>query len=102
MSKTFKDKLDQQASNPTLQFISKPEERPTPQEAQAPDIKQPERCVYQARRAMPQYGEETKSRRVQIMLTPSLYEAARAKAAEARMSVNEYITTAIIDAIERS
>ena len=120
-SKTFKDKMQQKAAvNPTLQFISTPE----------PEEEQPHRPLYKraeepqtveegkgkrkastasstpkkappARRAQPQYDEETKSRRLQLLLTPSLYEAVKDKAAEARLSVNEYINSILKDAVSR-
>ena len=128
-SKTFKDKIQQKAVNPTLQFISTPE----PEEEQPHRLKIETRPLYQreedaiepqtveegkrkrkastassapkkappARRAQPQYDEETKSRRLQLLLTPSLYEAVKDKAAEARLSVNEYINSILKDAVSR-
>lgn len=53
-----------------------------------------ERKAHQAKRANP-IAEETKSRRVQILLTPSLYEAVREKAAEEGRSVNDLINAAL-------
>lgn len=126
MAKSFKDKMQQKAVNPTLQFISAPE----PEEEQPHRLKIETRPLYQrdedaiepqtveegkrkrkasstpkkappARRAQPQYDEETKSRRLQLLLTPSLYEAVKDKAAEARLSVNEYINSILKDAISR-
>lgn len=126
MAKSFKDKMQQKAVNPTLQFISTPE----PEEEQPHRLKIETRPLYQreedaiepqtveegkrkrkassapkkappARRAQPQYDEETKSRRLQLLLTPSLYEAVKDKAAEERLSVNEYINSILKDAISR-
>lgn len=129
MAKTFKDKMQQKAVNPTLQFISQPDQ----EEEQSHRLKIETRPLYQreedttepqtaedgkrkrktatasstakkappARRAQPQYDEETKSRRLQLLLTPSLYEAVKDKAAEARLSVNEYINSILKDAISR-
>lgn len=126
-SKTFKDKMQQKAAaNPTLQFISTPE----PEEEQPHRLEIETRPLYKraeepqtveegkgkrkastasstpkkappARRAQPQYDEETKSRRLQLLLTPSLYEAVKDKAAEARLSVNEYINSILKDAVSR-
>lgn len=126
MAKSFKDKMQQKAVNPTLQFISQPE----PEEEQPHRLEIETRPLYQrpeepqtaeeskrkrkasatsstprkappARRAQPQYDEETKSRRLQLLLTPSLYEAVKDKAAEERLSVNEYINSILKDAISR-
>lgn len=156
MAKSFKDKIQQKAVNPTLQFISQPEEQTKPEIISQPeglteddiriiaktimasegkidgiasgtrrpmvidldgkqgsevrplsdrDIegmrKQAKRKAPPARRALPQYEEETKSRRLQLLLTPSLYEAIKDKAAEERLSVNEFINSALKDAISR-
>ena len=123
MAKSFKDKIQQKAVNPTLQFISQPEPegepqrlkietRPLYQRAEEPQTvedgkgkrkastasRAPKKAP-PARRALPQYEEETKSRRLQLLLTPSLYEAVKEKAAEERLSVNEYINATLKDAI---
>lgn len=126
MAKSFKDKMQQKAVNPTLQFISTPE----PEEEQPHRLEIETRPLYKraeepqtveegkgkrkastasstpkkappARRAQPQYEEETKSRRLQLLLTPSLYEAVKDKAAEERRSVNDYINAALWDAIRK-
>lgn len=120
MAKSFKDKIQQKAVNPTLQFISTPEEEPhrlkvetrplyqraeeaatepqTVEEGKASPASSTPRKAPQARRALPQFDEETKSRRLQLLLTPSLYEAVKAKAAKERLSVNEYINSILKDA----
>ena len=135
MAKSFKDKIQQKAVNPALQFITQPEEelsaediatiadtvkhgetgskktrvidldagvvRPlTPKDVAAINSRTP-RKARQAKRALPQFDEEIKSRRLQLLLTPSLYEAVKDKAAEERMSVNEYINSALKDAIRK-
>ena len=93
MGKTFKDTMRAKASNPTMQFISAPEENPQP------EINEPV-AAPPARRAIPQY-EETKSRRLQLLLTPSLYEAIKERASEERMSVNELINSVLRDALRK-
>lgn len=128
MAKTFKDKMQQKAVNPTLQFISQPEPeeephrlaietRPLYQREEAATEPQTveeskakrkgstasstPRKAPPARRALPQFDEETKSRRLQLLLTPSLYEAIKDKAAEERLSVNELINSILKDAIRK-
>lgn len=106
MAKSFKDKIQQKAVNPTLQFISQPEPE-EPSTASQSAVKQeadripdrPQRAA-QARRAQPQYDEEIKSRRLQLLLTPSLYEAVKARAAEERLSVNELVNSILKATIE--
>ena len=106
MAKSVKDKMQQKAINPTLQFISQPEPEEEPQTVEegkrkrkaSPASSAPEK-VPPARRAQPQYEEETKSRRLQLLLTPSRYEAVKAKAAEERGSVNEFINGTLRDAV---
>lgn len=68
--KTFKD-------NPALQFISAAEEVTPEPPAPAPKA-----------RPLP---AETKSRRVQLVVQPSLYERVKDRAAAQGLSVNEYI-----------
>ena len=110
--KTFTDKIQQKAVNPTLQFISAPEAATEPQnEPQTVEARRPGRKtstssgtpqrVPQARRAQPQYDEETKSRRLQVLLTPSLYDELRERAAEERMSVNEMLNTILKDYLRK-
>ena len=106
MAKTFKDKIQQKATNPALLFISQPEPE-QPQQAEekpkkktsAPSSapkKQP-----QARRALPQYDEETKSRRLQLLLTPSLYKDLKRQAASERTSVNELVNSILKDYLRK-
>lgn len=75
--KSFKD-------NPALQFIStntEEREAPTEQTAQKPPEGYKRNPLY----------IEVKSRRLQLILQPSLYERVRAKAKAAGLSVNEYV-----------
>lgn len=116
--KTFTDKIQQKAVNPTLQFISQPEETQAKpitikvaemEGTRTPAQPQTVKVVYSdgsdvkrtAHRAKPQYDEETKSRRLQLLLTPSLYREIKSKAAEERMSVNELINSLLTDAIRK-
>ena len=107
--KTFTDRIQQKAVNPTLQFISQPEEAATAPQAvesskansKTATASSTPRKAPPARRALPQYDEETKSRRLQLLLTPSLYEAIKDKAAEERVSVNELINSILKDAIRK-
>lgn len=109
--KTFTDRIQQIAANPTLQFISTPEAAPEPQKAPQTAEKKPERKTSsasstpqrapQARRAQPQYDEETKSRRLQLLLQPSLYDELRAKAAQEHISVNEMISIILKDFLRK-
>ena len=110
MAKSFKDKMQQKAAvNPTLQFISQPdqEESAIPQTAEirtkrkSATVPGSDRKAPPARRALPQFDEETKSRRLQLLLTPSLYEAIKSKAIAERLSVNELINSLLKDAIEK-
>lgn len=78
--------------NPALQFIStaepeetQQEERKTPPAQPRPAEKPPE-----GYKLNPLYVE-TKSRRLQLVLQPSLYERVKAGAAAAGLSVNEYV-----------
>lgn len=72
--------------NPALQFISteEPEER-EPITRTSPTAKPPE-----GYKVNPLYVE-TKSRRLQLVLQPSLYDRVKAGAAAAGLSVNEYV-----------
>lgn len=118
MAKSFKDKIQQKTVNPALQFLTQPEEdKPrrlereaviSPQTVEGSKAKtkgsaatSTPRKAPQAKRAIPQFDEETKSRRLQLLLTPSLYEAVKDKAAEERMSVNEYINSILKDATRK-
>ena len=88
--KSFLEDLDTGIAedNPALQFISKrePEEpEPQPQAAASSDRTPPE-----GYKLNPMFIE-TKTRRVQIVLQPSLYERVKAAAKAKGVSVNEYI-----------
>ena len=74
--KSFKD-------NPALQFISTTEEQPTEEAAESTG-KPPK-----GYKVNPLYVE-TKSRRLQLILQPSLYARVKAQAKAEGLSVNEY------------
>ena len=79
--KTFKD-------NPALQFISsvnEEREQETPTRAEQTTPKAPE-----GYKANPLYVE-IKSRRLQLVLQPSLYDRVKARAKAEGLSVNEYV-----------
>ena len=107
MAKSFKDKMQEKAKVPeAMRFISPPQAEPEPQAESKPKKRAsasstPRKAAPPARRALPQYDEETKSRRLQLLLTPSLYEAVKRRAAEERMSVNELVNTILSDTIRK-
>lgn len=80
--------------NPALQFIStaqeetQEEEQKTPRAAEKPPEGYKRNPLY----------VETKSRRLQLVLQPSLYDRVKAKAKAAGLSVNEYVHTILDNA----
>lgn len=99
MANSFKDKAEKKRAsapnNPAMMFISQPEKTP---EAEV----QPERIrTAPQRKASPlqaeppmraPQGREAKTRRLQLLLTPSLYEAVKERADAEGLSVNETIS----------
>ena len=92
--KSFKD-------NPALQFISTAETETPP----APPAAEREPMSYPRPTEKPPAGYklnplyvETKSRRLQLILQPSLYNRVKAGAAAAGLSVNEYVHQILDDA----
>lgn len=81
--KSFKD-------NPALQFISAAEE--IEREEQKPiQPKAIEKPPTGYKYKINPYYIETKTRRLQLVLQPSLYERVKTKAKESGLSVNEYV-----------
>lgn len=78
--KTFKD-------NPALQFISTAEEEQevTPEQKAPTTAKAPE-----GYKLNPLYVE-TKTKRLQLVLQPSLFDRVKKRAKQAGLSVNEYV-----------
>lgn len=109
MSVTFKQKLAamraEQALNPTAQFISTPEEA-APAQAEAepvPEASEPPkpRKTYPRRNRRSYNPPETRSRRLQLLIKPSLYETVAAEAEAEGCSVNELINQILSDALTR-
>ncbi len=75
--------------NPALQFISTAETETQPPEEKTITMPQPTEKPPAGYKLDPRFVE-TKSRRLQLVLQPSLYERVRAGAAAAGLSVNEY------------
>ena len=71
-------------SNPALQFISTTEAEPTPARSAAPE----------GYKLNPLYIEK-RTKRIQLVLQPSLYEKAKAAADKRGLSFNEFINQAI-------
>lgn len=123
MSKSFSEKMKQKAAeNPAMMFISQPDAEPIPEETpevsvnpetgrkrlkvssarmvETPEPETPLRDTpLQAYRA-PQRGE-AKTRRLQLLLQPSLYEAVKARAEAEGISVNEEIGELLRSALQR-
>ena len=114
MSKSFRDKAEEKrasAANPAMMFISQPEEQPkatrnrlkvsSARMVETPEQETPLRDTpLQAKRA-PQ-GREAKTRRLQLLLTPSLYEAVKERADSEGLSVNETISELLQTALMES
>lgn len=80
--KSFKDSL-----NPAMQFISIPPEEQQPTQMSVPD----------GYRLNPQYIE-TKSKRVQLLMQPSLHSKLKAMAEAESTSINELIHNILLEA----
>lgn len=93
--KTFKD-------NPALQFISTEESAPEQDISQAPaeQTSAPEQPP-EGYKLNPLYLE-TKSRRVQLILQPSLHERVKQAAQTEGLSFNEYVHRALERAVKGS
>ena len=77
--------------NPALQFISTAETETQPEEREPmPAQPKPSQKPPKGYKLNPLYVE-TKSRRFQLVLQPSLYDKVKAGAAAAGLSVNEYV-----------
>lgn len=79
--------------NPALAFITQPEQKETIPRVKTTDA--PEGF-----KANPLFVE-TKSRRLQLLVQPSLYEAIKARATEEGRSVNELVHSILEDALKR-
>lgn len=81
--KSFKD-------NPALQFISTVEGQEQEQEATTKPKLSTAAKAPEGYKLNPEFVE-VKSRRVQLILQPSLYDRVKQKAKAARLSVNEFV-----------
>ena len=84
--KTFSDSIRSEEISPAMQFISQKKEQPTAKTTDAPE----------GYRANPLYIE-VKSRRMQLLVQPSLYEKVKAAAEAEGISINEYVHKALED-----
>ena len=95
--KTFKD-------NPALQFISEPEahedEEPTPAEAQPAAEPQREQAETAGGFKIQIKKAEPRSRRVQLLMEPSLFRKIEATAGAYHLSINELIHQIIEQAMK--
>lgn len=92
MAKSFFEKVEKKRAtteSPAMMFITQPEELTPP----AAETRTPSASPLQAERPMraPQ-GREAKTRRLQLLLTPSLYESVKERAEAEGLSVNETIS----------
>lgn len=95
--KTFKDTLRpafDKELNPAMNFISAPEE--TKKVEQVEKVKKVEQAP-EGYKLNPLYVE-TKSRRLQLLLQPSLYERVKEQADLGGLSVNEFIHSTLEEA----
>jgi len=99
--KTFKNEL-----NPAMQFISRPGVAPEPEEAPSADPghapeapARPHGKPPAGYKPNPAYIE-TKSKRLQLLVQPSLLEKIRARAKAAGTSVNDYVHSVLEDETE--
>ncbi len=97
--KTFKDTVRAKAAdNPALQFISQPiTEEDIQEEPEA--LQQPGEPEERPSAPQGRNGGEAKTRRLQLLLTPSLYAAVKARAAHERRSVNDTVNILLQDAL---
>ncbi len=117
MSNSFKDKAEKRrasANNPAMMFISQPQAEEQTAEPKRNRIKVSGRATVatpeqetplrdtplQAAKRAPQ-GREAKTRRLQLLLTPSLYQAVKERAEAEGISVNETISELLQTALEQ-
>lgn len=104
MSKSFTDKMKSKAAeNPALMFISQPEPQAAPETKKAATRKTTRKTESSPLQAAPEIRptvtsgrpvpprKEYKSRRLQLLIQPSLYEAIKDRAEAEGLSVNEEI-----------
>lgn len=90
-------KKDFKGDNPALAFITIPEEEPTAPELPATDQTGKPPKGYKVN---PLYVE-TKSRRVQLLMQPSIVDAAKKYATDQGLSMNELVALALKEYLEK-
>lgn len=121
MGKSFAEKMKNKAAeNPAMMFISQPDAAPEPEPEQAPEnpetgrkrlkvssarmveTPEPEEPLRDTPLKAPRAPQraEAKTRRLQLLLQPSLYEAVRARAEAEGLSVNEEIGELLRSALQ--
>ncbi|WP_302806733.1 hypothetical protein [Cloacibacillus porcorum] len=94
MAKSFKD-------SPAMAFLSQPPKRdPDPDEQPARHVQAPAQAQGQAQRHA-QTQKEYRTKRLPLMLTPSMYEQMLIRAGEEGISLNELATRAITKILEQ-
>ena len=95
MKKTFTD-------NPAMNFITQPEEENEPLQDLNPEEKERARTIAEMKLSGQAKGKkvnplfvEAKTRRVSIVLAPSLYKVAKKRADKKGLSFNEYINSLV-------
>lgn len=97
MGKTFKDKIQQKAVNPTLQFISAAQTTPEGEglspigRSGTDDLRQ---------HSAGARTRETRSRRLQLLITPTLFDALRQEADDQQTSVNDLVNSILDKAMK--
>lgn len=81
------------SSTPTRSTDEAQEKPPKPIQKDKPTTRKPRR------KQVPVASGENKSRRVQLVLTPSLYEAIKAQAAAERRSFNDYVSIVLEESL---
>lgn len=118
MANSFKDKAEKKrlsSNNPAMMFISQPgAEKPSPRVASEPAEREPARTAAGAEELQrlsgrnteghattrAQIGREAKTRRLQLLIQPSLYEAVKERAEAEGLSINETISELLRRALE--
>lgn len=97
MGKSFKDKIQQKAANPTLQFISAAQTTPKGEDlspigrSDTDDLRQ---------HSAGAHTRETRSRRLQLLITPTLFDALRQEADDQQTSVNDLVNSILNKAMK--
>lgn len=95
-------KKDFKGDNPALAFITIPEEEPTAPTGTAPELPASDQAGKPPKgyKVNPLYVE-TKSRRVQLLMQPSIVDAAKQYATAQGLSMNELVALALKEYLEK-